>query len=222
MADRRPVASPLERVLRLDLSGPVGAGDEPTDGRHARADRSRTAVLDALVELISSGQVPTTAEVAAAAGLSERSLFRHFDNRDALFLAAVDRLVADIVPTLVETPPEGPLHDRLVRFVTTRGDLYDRISPLRRAGPVYAARSDALRERLLEVRSYFRQEIAWTFDPELSQLAKSTRADVLDLLDCQLDWTTWDQLRTARGASKKRACELLIRSARLVFDDALR
>jgi len=196
--------------------------DHPsTDGRHARADRSRTAVLDALVELISSGQVPTTADVAAAAGLSERSLFRHFDNRDALFLAAVDRFVEEILPKVVEIPPEGPLDDRLQRFVTTRGDLYDEISPLRRAGPVYAARSEALRLRIIDVRDFFRQQIAWTFGPELSGLSKSGRADLLDVLDALLDWTTWDQLRTLRGASTKRTCDLLVRSASVLIADAL-
>jgi len=56
-----------------------------TDGRHRRAQASREAIVESLVSLYADGYVdPSAAEIAERAGVSERSLFRHFDDIDDL------------------------------------------------------------------------------------------------------------------------------------------
>jgi AcrR family transcriptional regulator len=187
-----------------------------TDGRRARSERTRKAVLDSVVALVGTGEVPTTAEVAADAGISERSLFRHFENRDGLFDAAIDRLVEQLTPLARSVPAEGPLDDRLERLVEVRAALYEAMTPMRRVAPIYARRSDRVGERMAETRSWFRNEVATTFAPELALVTGAARRDVLDELDTVLSWAAWDHLRTS-GVGEPRARRLLVRSARAVL-----
>ncbi len=50
------------------------------DGRHARRERGRAAVVDALFEFLLEGRLPPTVdEVANRAGVSVASVFRYFD-----------------------------------------------------------------------------------------------------------------------------------------------
>ena len=61
------------------------------DGRTARAERTREKVVDAVLELLDGGDVRPTAErIAKRAGVSERTVFQHFADREALFGAVGD------------------------------------------------------------------------------------------------------------------------------------
>lgn len=191
------------------------------DGRRARSERTRQAVLDSVVALIAAGETPTTAEVAADAGISERSLFRHFESRDGLFDAAIDRLQETLAPLVVSVPPAGPIGARLDRLVEVRSALYEAMTPMRRVAPVYARRSARVGERMAETRRWFRDEVAVTFGPELASRRGSARRDLLDQLDTTLSWEAWDHLRTA-DVSVVRARRLLVRTAAAVLADAPR
>ena len=67
--------------------------------------------------LIQSGETqPSLADVARLAGVSERSIFRHFESREALLAAVIERQVEVVTGLLHEIAPTGPLagpHRRL-------------------------------------------------------------------------------------------------------------
>ena len=74
----------------------TGVVDETTDGRTARRDRNRELVLDAALELFREGHLePTALQVAERSGLSPRSVFRYFEDTEALLRAAIARLLAE-------------------------------------------------------------------------------------------------------------------------------
>src|ERR1043165_6133853 len=79
------------------------------DGRTARAQRTRAAVVDALLQLINEGDLrPTAPRIAERAKVSLRSVFQHFTDLEALYAAATTREI-DIIAGLVEAlPSEGP------------------------------------------------------------------------------------------------------------------
>jgi len=55
------------------------------DGRVARGQRTNEAVIEALYDFYSEGNfTPTVQEIAARVGLTTRSIYHHFPDRDAL------------------------------------------------------------------------------------------------------------------------------------------
>ena len=75
----------------------------PADGRSARRERNRDAVLDALVELTTEGlDDPSIDDIADRAGVSYRSVYRYFRDRSEMMDEATDRAVAWIKPLVIK------------------------------------------------------------------------------------------------------------------------
>ena len=204
--------------------GPVadavaGAAAEP-DGRRARSERTRAAVLDSLIELIAVGEVPTSAEVAAAAGISERSLFRHFDSVEGLFDAVIDHMVDRLGPLAPPPTTDGTTAERLDALMAGRAELYETMTPLRRVAPVYAVRSERVAERMLETQRWLRSQVAEALAPELGGLAAADRREVLDAVDAILSWEAWDHLRRL-GSSAVRTRRLVTHTASVLLAEVV-
>ena len=137
----------LTRGLPISTVGPIERSREftgvarlgrdsvrsPTGGS-VRRERDRDAVVDAIMVLIQAGETqPAMADVAQLAGVSERSIFRHFESREALLAAVIERQVEVVSGLLREIPPTGPLAGRITAFVNERPRLYEEITPC--AGP---------------------------------------------------------------------------------------
>jgi len=91
------------------------------DGRTVRAERTRQALVDALLALLYEGQLQPTAErIAARAGVSERSVFQHFADREALYQAVAVQQYERIVPTLDPIDVSLPLPERIEAFAAQR------------------------------------------------------------------------------------------------------
>ncbi|MFI0528109.1 MAG: TetR/AcrR family transcriptional regulator, partial [Ilumatobacteraceae bacterium] len=91
----------------------------PEDGRHARRDRNRLAVVDAMLQLYAEGNLdPSSDEIAERAGLSPRSLFRYFDDLDDLVRGAIGRQHERLLPLArLDVSVDSPLAARVARLV---------------------------------------------------------------------------------------------------------
>src|SRR3954454_8951637 len=104
----------------VDMSGPADDGD----GRFAGRERNSDAVIDAIMVLIEAGETsPSMADVARLAGVSERSIFRHFETRENLLGAVIERQLEVVTGLLHEIPSTGPLGDRVAALVVERSRL---------------------------------------------------------------------------------------------------
>src|SRR5215468_7179982 len=100
--------------------------EPPVDGRRARAERNRDAVVDAILELLRAGVVrPSMNEIAEASGVSVRSVFRHFDDVESLWLAAIKRNWEVVGPLFQLDVPEGELDVRLKALLEQRARLFE-------------------------------------------------------------------------------------------------
>ena len=64
---------------QTDRDAVTGTDATQTDGRTARRDRNREAVLDAALALFTAGELePTAAAVAERSGVSLRSVYRYW------------------------------------------------------------------------------------------------------------------------------------------------
>ena len=59
------------------------------DGRRLRSDRSRQVIVESMLQLINDGNlVPTAQQIANHAKVGIRSVFRHFEDMEAIFETA--------------------------------------------------------------------------------------------------------------------------------------
>lgn len=80
-------------MIDVDASAHAG-GPTRMDGRTARAERTRNAIVDAHLALIDEGDLnPTGERIAERAGISPRTLWTNFKDMETLFAATGQRPV---------------------------------------------------------------------------------------------------------------------------------
>jgi AcrR family transcriptional regulator len=165
--------------------------DEEVDGRTARRDRNRLAVLDAVVELFTDDNLqPRPEDVARRSGVSLRSVYRYFSDPDDLLRAAIERRVESAMPLLrIHDFGKGSLDERIHNFVVARLRLYEALAPAARAARLAAARNPIIAERVELTRAALRQQLEAQFAAELAALDAVEREIVTCAADvaCQLE-----------------------------------
>lgn len=184
----------------------------PVDGRLARSERSRRAVVDALLDLLESGDaMPTAARIAERAGVSLRSVFQHFENLEVLLATAAERQMERLRPLLEPIDRAGPLGERVSTFALRRSRLLEAIAPVRRAALREETRSTVVAERLTRARAAGRTEVERVFAIELARMAEPIRRDVVAALAAAASFSTWEELRRYQKLSPARARRTLER-----------
>lgn len=101
--------------------------DEKKDGRHERVERGKQAVYEALVGLFGEGRYnPPIAEVAARAGVSERTLFRYFGSFNELIAGVIGYYYPRVEHYFNAGPPDADLHSRLLALAKLRIEFSER------------------------------------------------------------------------------------------------
>lgn len=176
------------------------------DGRTARALRTREAIVEALIGLLEEGAVqPSVEEIAVRAGVSERTIFGHFHDRERLFAAVGDQQAERLREEWGEMPaPDAPLDERLDAFVDQRARVYELIGPVRRAGLLMEPFSETSQMGIAAMRSLKRREAWRLFGPELA--GDRVRGAALAAL---ASFSAWDALRAQQGLSVDEASAAL-------------
>lgn len=167
------------------------------DGRNARRERGRNAVIDAVVDLLQEGHAPpTTAQVVDRAGISEATLFRYFRTVDDLQFQATERFLARH-DHLFEIPAigQGDLGARVDRFTSARVALWEALGPVARLGRARSFDHAGLAELLLTARRTQVDQVSRHFAPELDRLPPQGRADAVAVLVSLTAFEAWDGQR---------------------------
>ena len=161
------------------------SGDVPIDGRRARRDRNRQAVVDAAFALIVEGKgAPSAEAVAERAGVSASSIFRNFDGLADLQEQALDQFRERFSHLLQATPSaDADLDDRVEFFVRNRIDLYEQAGPLMSMARARAFEHDTLVEAVARNRATLADQARTCFGSEVDGLTPSDAADLIAVLD---------------------------------------
>jgi TetR/AcrR family transcriptional regulator, regulator of autoinduction and epiphytic fitness len=182
------------------------AAKGPRDGRTVRAERTRQALVDALLALLYEGQLQPTAErIAERAGVSERSVFQHFADREALYQAVAVQQYERIVPTLDPIDVSLPLAERIEAFVAQRARLLETVTPVRRAALLLEPESEVVAGWLQSTRRQKAREVERVFGPELERVEQTQRGVLLAALVAASAWTAWEGLRAHQRLSEDRS-----------------
>ncbi|MEP0391892.1 MAG: TetR/AcrR family transcriptional regulator [Erythrobacter sp.] len=118
-----------------------------SDGRRARSQASRSKIIRAIMDLIEAGDPdPSTANVAKKAGVGLRSLFRHFEDKDAIY-RELDSILMKAYRPVIEAPYSSDgWQDRLKEMIERRCEVNEATAPYRISTTAMRRRSKFLKE----------------------------------------------------------------------------
>jgi TetR/AcrR family transcriptional regulator of autoinduction and epiphytic fitness len=181
------------------------------DGRSLRAERTRTALATAYLDLLTEGDLRPTAErIAERAKVSPRSVFKHFPDRESLF-AAASEIQEGRIRELIGDPPDqsAPFDERLDAFVDQRARFHEFVSPVRRSALLTEPFSPVIAEKLQMARTAGAAQVEEVFATELGALRGRAREDLSAALCALSAWPTWESLRRHQGLPAERARSIL-------------
>ena len=181
------------------------------DGRAARREKNRLAAIDAAIELFSEDNLqPGFDEIAHRCGLSSKSVHRYFENSNALLSAAIRRqLELGYRLYYLHAIGQGPLEDRVERFVAMRLEAHRVIGATARAAGLLALRNATVHENFDRVRLMLREQIELHFATELDALPDDRRESVVAALDVLVQFESLDYFMQRREFSTAKAHEVI-------------
>ncbi|MCP4436468.1 MAG: TetR/AcrR family transcriptional regulator [Actinomycetia bacterium] len=174
--------------------------DEPADGRVARRERNRNAVLDVVLEMFGEDSMfPTIEQASRRSGLSLRSLYRYFADPGELVDSAIKRHQETTGGLFhLSAIGQGPLEHRIAEFVKMRIRGYEVVGAVYRASVHNAGRHQRVRDDLAMNRRRMREQFDKQFKPELAELRGQDREAVASAGDVLTQLDTIDLLRRDR------------------------
>lgn len=193
------------------VAEPNDAAAKP-DGRRERSASSRRRILKAMVQLIEGGEPSPTAEkVAATAGVSLRTVFRHFEEMENLHLEIAAIVFERVRPILDKPYAARTWPASLVESVNRRAEFFEIIAPFKTA-------IDVLRYRSRAIESQHRRITIMSRDLLQAVLPDHVIADRMqfELLCLLLSVETWQRLRDQQGLTPTEARAAILQAARAV------
>jgi AcrR family transcriptional regulator len=205
----------------LDSFGRPVSDSEPSDGRAARSQRTRRAILDAMRKLHAEGNLrPTAPRIAERAGVSLRTVWQQFTDMETLLVEAIRRDNEILASLLERIDPDQPLSVRVAQFVGQRARVFEEMTPSWRAARVNAPFSEPLRRNRAVWLATIEAELEAVFALELSELAGDRRRQLRDGLNAVSIWAFWESLRTDLGLGPKQATELVTSTCTALLAEA--
>jgi AcrR family transcriptional regulator len=178
------------------------------DGRTARSERTRAAIVDAHVALIRGGDLrPTADRIAKQAGVSLRALWSHFADMEALFAASGQVILEQRDETYEPVPTDLPLDRRIEAYCHQRARMLEQIAPIAKASSLKEPFSPALQSYRRTHTERVRDELKTLFARELAD-----DDTLLTALTAASMWPTWGTLRDAMGLDVDAARHVLTKT----------
>jgi len=188
------------------------AAVETMDGRRARGIESRRKIVTAMMELVRAGNInPRAEDVAAKADVGLRTVFRHFDDMDSLYVEMNLILRAEIDPIVNAPFPEGGWSARLDDVLRRRSTVFDRIMPLKLSAEAFRWRSAVLTAQhvanVAEERAALMRAVP---------AGRENETAVISGLELILSFDSWRRLRRDQGLSAADAKAVWSMAARAI------
>ena len=167
-------------------------------------------MLDAYLDLIADGIEPSVADVAARSGMSHRSVFRYFADKDDLARTSIERHLDRIRPWLwIHFDETETLDERIDRVVAARLALFRVIDGVARLQRRVAPTSPAVKALLARNRALARAQLRWLFSPELDAMDPETMLDTLYAVDVICSFEAGDLLSNDLQLDSEQAARVV-------------
>lgn len=176
------------------------------DGRRLRSDRSRQVIVESMLQLINDGNlVPTAQQIANHAKVGIRSVFRHFEDMEAIFETADQIWREGFIGKSSSVDPSLPLAQRLEWAISKMQEFYEDNSNIMKSTAIRRWRSAFLKQNYAKYQSQMRADIIRAL-PEVGQLPGPSQEAIFAIISFEY----WDRLRDHQSLSTDESRELLI------------
>jgi AcrR family transcriptional regulator len=189
------------------------------DGRSLRRERNRQDIVDALLGLIEQGETEISAAlIASKAGLSERSVFRYFDDVNDLYRSVCDLAFSkEIEYALIDDAGVGSLDTKIENFVNQRVRIYTMNEKIAPAARSFAFKNPIIKNQLVVGRKLLRSQISKHFAEELSKFDKQQQQVAVAIIDSLTTFEYYDMMRSDQKMSVLTIKSILTESIRKVL-----
>ncbi len=186
------------------------------DGRSLRRERNRQDIVDALLGLIENGETEISAAlIASKAGLSERSIFRYFDDVNDLYRSVCDLAFSkEIEYALIDDAGVGSLDTKIENFVNQRVRIYTMNEKIAPAARSFAFKNPIIKNQLVVGRKLLRTQIIKHFSEELSAFDKQQQQVAVAIIDSLTTFEYYDMMRSDQKMSVQAIKSVLTESIR--------
>ena len=171
------------------------------DGRRERSRSSHKRIVEAMMGLIEGGDLsPSAARVAEEAGVGLRTVFRHFDDMDALY-REISKIVGErIWPVISEAYRGDDWRIKLRDLTRRRARVFEMMLPFRLAANIKRYQSPFLMAEYGRVITVERELV-------LRLLPDAVAADRIasEALCAALSFQTWRAMRHDQGLPAEEA-----------------
>jgi len=171
----------------------VTTSPQRVDGRTARSERTRNAIVDAQQQLIREGDLRPTAErIAKQAGVSLRALWSHFADLEALFAASGERVLREAAESHRPVSTKLPLAERIDAYTKQRARMLEQLAPNSKASALKEPFSETLQHYRRAHMNRARDEIATLFAAEIN--GDEELLNSLTAVTMSATWSTWREV----------------------------
>lgn len=171
------------------------------DGRRERGRSSHKRIVEAMMELIVGGDLaPSAARVAEEAGIGLRTVFRHFDDMDALYAEITATITERVMPIVAAPYPDQDWRANVRDLVRRRVRVFETTLPFRLAANIKRYQSPFLMGQYGKVVMLERELL-------LRLLPGGVLTDRINVeaLCASLSFQNWRALRHDQGLSAEEA-----------------
>ncbi len=189
--------SKKENIIPLSKDTGDAADAADADGRRQRSQRSRRQIIDALFDLIRGGDItPSAAQVAERAGVSLRTVFRHFEDFESLNREMAAQLEPEVLTKLLKPYEATTWRGRLGELIDNRVEIYEFIMPIKIAAGVRKYRSAFLMDRHVHFLNFERATLRNILPEKIGTDSGEFRG-----IQAAMSFQNWHQLRRDHGLS---------------------
>lgn len=183
--------------------------DCAADGRRLRSERSRKAIVAALMSLIRKGEtMPSAERVAEEANIGLRTVFRQFDDMDRLYQEVIEQIDAEIAPLLEAPYTATDCCGMVSELIERRAKIFELVMPFK------------LQAGARQLQSAYLQEMhRCAVDAETALLVELLPPAVCEdetlfaALSASLSLDVWVRLRKDQNKTPEEAAKVMHRTA---------
>ena len=184
---------------------PPDEQDDRVDGRKLRGQKTKRAIVLALLELIEEGNpAPPAREIAERAGIAIRSIRQHFETREDLLLAVAVEHAERTGASREIVDVDADLETRIDAFVDARAKELETSMTMRHAANI-EEHSDVIARAIRATAKARRRDVTRVFEKEIARVPTGDRKAVVDALEAATAGRTWDAMRRDAGLGSSAA-----------------